>query len=122
MEPAGPGLPGSGRRPNLPKGTAMTNTTATLVRRLSLGLGETRRELGLSRASVAQMAGVSRSTVENVEHGKASARSMVLVATALIAWNMFSGPVEPKPELPVLEPVPFAWPELPEDRMFGRAS
>lgn len=73
----------------------MSNRTVALVRRLSVGLGETRRELGLSRESIAQMAGVSRSTVENVELGKASPQSTVRVALALVAYTMFAPPPAP---------------------------
>jgi DNA-binding XRE family transcriptional regulator len=86
----------------------MHKPTATLTHRLSIGLGETRRELGLSRESVARMAGVSRGTVANVEHGKASARSTVRVANALIAFNMFAVLPEPEPvaRVPELPPLP----------------
>jgi transcriptional regulator with XRE-family HTH domain len=95
----------------------MSKRTAALARRLSLGLGEARRDFGLSRELVAQMAGVSRSTVENVEHGEASLRSTAQVASALTTYGLFSGPPASEPELPVLELMP-----APEDRIFGRTS
>jgi transcriptional regulator with XRE-family HTH domain len=85
----------------------MHKPTATLARRLSIGLGETRRHLGLSTRQTAALAGVGRTTVQNVERGDASAYSATRVALALIAYNMFGAPPEPEPvvRLPVLPSV-----------------